>query len=257
MDKMLVYQNSPFKETIFIDADVNIVDDITFLFDDFHNNSSTISCVGAYREISDISWPIHFGRKAVQKYNLDKYIAFNGGVYYFRKSKEASECIDFIFSELIPNYDVIGLKYFRKDQMADEPLYGLAMVVCGMKPLDSQRDIMKLVQNTENLKWNMDEKKCSFLWYEHTVSPIILHYGTHNTFTKNYVDNNSKLICRYKKEMFLLYPITVINRIKLFINKIRREDYRDEYKRWVLAHFERKYYVNKWKRLKKFLDNRI
>ena len=43
MDKMTVYQHSPFDRTIFLDADMNIIYDISYLFDDFEKNGSPVS----------------------------------------------------------------------------------------------------------------------------------------------------------------------------------------------------------------------
>ena len=77
MDKMMVYQNSPFEETLFIDADSDIVSDISLLFDVFNDNGSEVSCVGAIRKISEKNKPVHFGDKVIRLFGLDSFVAFN------------------------------------------------------------------------------------------------------------------------------------------------------------------------------------
>lgn len=252
MDKMVVYNNSPFEQTIFIDADSNIVSDISFLFDDFERNNSDMSCVGAFREINKQSQPNHFGDTAVNHFKLKQYIAFNGGIYYFRKSVKCEECLEFIQTELIPNYKKYQLKEFRNGQMADEPLYGLAFVVLGFDPLDTKKDIMKQVQKIENLSWNFKNRRCSFIWYGQSVSPVVLHFGTHNTYTKKYVYYNSLLKCKYLKLFSPLIPFYVLYRevMLLFIHMSVPSD-RAKFFKWFKDHFTKdwiKYRLSKLKR---------
>ena len=205
MDKIAVYENTPFDETVFIDADMNIVDDISFLFDDFEQNGSEFSCIGERREITETMRPNHFGDEAIQSLGLTHFIAFNGGVYYFKKSPEADECIRYIYDELVPLYGDYKMKVFRIGQMADEPLCGLAMEVLGMRPLDTDKDLMKLIQDIRTYSWDMNRRKCSFIWYGKRVSPLMPHYGTHNTRTKEYVyfNDNEKIECFLFKDCVL------------------------------------------------------
>lgn len=214
LDKIEVYNNSPFEETIFFDADMNIIKDISFIFDEFEKNGSQVSCYGSLKDITDEIRPNHFGNAAIEHFNLTKYIRFGGGIYYYKKSLEADKVFDCIFNDLMPNYDKYDLlhigAYFGNDirRMADEPLLGLAMVVCGMKPMDNVKHLMRYYRGNmmETLKWDMDRKDCSFNWWGEIVHPYITHYATYNTWTLKYYLLNSELRDRYHKlPKFLRY----------------------------------------------------
>lgn len=243
MDKMTVYQNSPFEETVFIDADSNVVSDISFLFDDFRENNSDVSCIGAVRKISEDMKPVHFGSVAIEYFKLDRFVAFNGGVYYFKRSPKSEDCIDIIFCNLIPNYKNYELKEFRNGQMADEPLYGLALLLCGFQPLDTPKDIMKQVQLIENLHWNMQDTRCSFVWYDFQVSPVILHYGTHNTYTKKYAYYNSLVRCRFFRLFPIFIPFHILgSEIRLLFRHIAIPSDRASFWCWLKSHFTKEHF---------------
>lgn len=253
MDKMTVYQHSPFDRTIFLDADMNIIYDISYLFDDFEKNGSPVSCVGSFRTFEEWGKPIHFGDAAIEAFQLDRYIAFGGGIYYYDRCEETDRFFDFIFNELVPNYKKYQLKEFRGGQMADEPLIGLAMLVRGMRPLDSPKDIMKFHNDMmKTLKWDMDAKKCTFIWWENQlVCPSIVHYGTHNTYTKEYVYYNAILRVRYKKLPKLLQPFFIArDEVHLLFRHMAIPSDRAAFFNWFKAHFTREYFKNKKDQMK-------
>ena len=113
LDKIDVYKNTPFDETIFLDADMNIIKDISFIFDEFEKNGSEVSCYGTLRDITDEVRSCHYGDAAVENFNLKQCITFGGGMYYYKKSPVADNVIDCIYNDLIPNYDKLELHRFR------------------------------------------------------------------------------------------------------------------------------------------------
>ena len=207
LDKIEVYHNSPFEETVFLDADMNIIKDISFVFDEFEKNGSEVSCYGYFTDITEKVRPNHFGNAAVEHFNLKKYISFGGGIYYYKKSPEADRVFDCIYNDLIPNYDKYDMlhigAYFGNDirRMADEPLLGLAMLVCNMKPMYTVPHLMRYYRGNmmETLKWDMDKKDLSFYWWGEIVHPNIAHYATYNTWTFKYYKLNFELRVRYRK----------------------------------------------------------
>ena len=199
LDKIGIYQNSPFEETVFLDADMDVVKDISFLHDSFEKNGSEISCYGSLKDITESIRPNHFGLAAINQFHLKQYISFNGGIYYFKKGKTAEKCIDDIYNLLIPNYEKFDLAYFRNHQMADEPLIGLSMLINGQTPMHTEDHIMNFANDMKSIRWNMDAQICRFLWYGNDISTRILHFGTHNTYTWKYNLLNTKLKNRYRK----------------------------------------------------------
>lgn len=244
LDKLSVYEKSPFDETLFIDADMHILRDISFLFDAFKENDSPVDCIGSLIEITDTVRPIHFGDAAIEAFGLTHYMAFNGGVYYYQKCQKTDEFFRFIYDDLIPNYHRYQMKVFRAGQMADEPLIGLAMVVYKFTPFHSDVDIMKLVQDMKTLSWDMEKQVCSMIWYQKKVSPILLHYGTHNTRHKKYVYYKSRVWSRYHKAP-VLFPFYLIGaEVRLGLLHLSRAEDRKQLSQWIGAHFTKKYWSN-------------
>ena len=253
LDKIAVYDNSPYEETIFIDADMDVTQDFSFLFDALAENGSPMSCIASYREITDSNMPEHFGRAAIEHFHLTRYLAFNGGFYYYQKSQKTDEFIRLIYDDLIPNYERYQLKVFREGQKADEPLIGLAMLLCDMKPFSSNRDIMKLIQEMDTVKWDMKNKKTQLVWYGKQVSPILLHYGTHNTRHKKYVYYNSIVRCKYYHIMPLLPVYLAYREIRLAILHLSRKQDRQALGSWIRAHFSKKHLIHRKNQLMKLI----
>lgn len=250
LDKMEIARYTPFDRTVFIDADADIVSDISFLMDDFERNGSALSCIGSLIPIGDERRPVHFDGRAVEHFGIDHFVAFNGGVYYFRKCDELTSCIDFIFDDLIPHYRDYGLKEFRQGQMADEPLYGLAMVVRGFAPMSNGRNTMMLLQDIKSLSWDMEQRTCRHIWYGKEVSPVILHYGTHNTYTRKYVYYNTVVRCRYRRVPAVFRPFCIAaGETALLFRHMGRKDDRKAFMSWFKAHFSAKFFKRLFSRV--------
>lgn len=252
LDKIAVYENSPFDETIFLDADMNIIKDISFLFDMFEENGCEVSCMGSVREITPETRPIHYGEAAVEAFHLTKYLAFGGGMYYYQRCQKTDELIRMIYDELIPHYHDYQMKVFRPGQMADEPLMGLAMLLKGMTPVDdTERDIMRYSDHMmDTLKWDFKAKKCTFLWqFKRVVDPQIVHYGTHNTYHKKYVYYNAIVRCKYRRIPVLIPFAVCVDETVLLFRHMGRESDRKAFFKWFKAHFTAEYWRNIGKRL--------
>ena len=258
LDKIEVYKNSPFEETVFLDADMNIIKDISFIFDEFEKNGSDVSCYGTLIDISDEVRPNHFGDAAIEHFKLTKYIRFGGGMYYYKKSHNADMVQKCIFEDLIPNYDKYDLlhigAYFGNDirKMADEPLMGLAMLVCGMKPMNTPNHLMRYYCGNmmETLQWDMDERDCSFYWWGEIVHPYIAHYATYNTWTFKYYRLNFELRCRYKGiPIFFSKLFLPIVALRWFSMKRQQK----AFWKWFKAHFKKEYFEYRKQQIKHLL----
>lgn len=257
LDKIAVYENSPFEQTIFLDADMNIVKDISFLFDKFEENGSEVSCLGSIRQITPESRPIHYGEAAVEAFNLTYFLAFGGGIYYYLRCPKTDELLRLIYDELMPRYHQYQMKVFRAGQMADEPLMGLAMVLSGMNPVDDTKaDIMRYSDHMmDTIKWDFKKRECTFLWqFKRVVSPNIVHYGTHNTRHKKYVYFNSVIRCKYKKIVPLTPFYLAYREFRLLVIHLSRKQDRTALKKWFAAHFTKEYVKNQTEKIKSFFS---
>ena len=236
LDKLHIYQNTLFEETIFIDADCHIVSDISYLFDEFEKNGADISTIGKLHKITPETPPYNYGMAAVEKFGLQEYMAFNGGIFYFKKSEKAQQCMNFIFEELLPNYIKYELLIFANGGYGDEPLFGVATRVFDFPPLWIEgRDVLKYFgMQMEKLHWDMDKRVCTAMWRGEQVSPEIIHYATYNTRTLEYINWNIKLRGRYKKTW---KPIVRIKIIFADIAWAFKPKQLKAFFKWVGAHF--------------------
>ena len=253
LDKISVYENSPYEETIFLDADMDIVRDISFLFDLFAENGSEVSCLGSVREITPDQRPIHYGEAAVEAFELTHFLAFGGGIYYYKRCPKTDELFHMIYDDLIPNYHRYQMKVFRPGQMADEPLLGLAMLLMEMRPVsDLDKDIMRYSDHMmDTIKWDFKKQECTFLWqFKRIVSPEIVHYGTHNTYHKKYVYFNAVIRCRYFRIRPLLPFYLIYRESRLMCQHLKRKQDRRAFGKWFMDHFTKEYFSYKKQQIK-------
>lgn len=85
LDKLNIYEYTPFEETMFIDADCLVIKDFSFLWDLFKGRE--LATLGYWR-----TTPYHFFdlNKVKKDFEINGFPAFNGGVYMFKKSNRVS-----------------------------------------------------------------------------------------------------------------------------------------------------------------------
>lgn len=198
VDKLKFFTDTPFDETIFIDADCSVVNDLNYLFTTFEDNNSDISAISGIHSLENRDKGIQFGKKAIEELNLTyDFPNFNGGVYYYRKSEQSAEYIDFMLHHILPNYHRLGLLSGNKNEIYDEPIIIVAMIYFGMKTVPLDTNIMYLVQKPKKVKWNIRKHKCKFQWYESMVSPSIIHWKVGGTETYNYEKYDATINGKY------------------------------------------------------------
>jgi len=171
--KLHIEELTEFEETIFIDADSLIIRDFSFLWDSFRLNGSEVSVIGE-RRFSDHDSNF-FKSGTLEKYNINYWPSFNGGVYYLKKSLGAEK----VFKDAMHFLDTYlddGMKLFNGEK-GDEPVMALSMAVNGMNPV-AISDVMYCTPGMTNLKIDIFKKICSFYKYQQCVSPCIFHWGT-------------------------------------------------------------------------------
>lgn len=181
-DKLMFFTDNPFDESVFIDSDCSIVNDVNYIFEEFEQNGSPISAVADYRELSNPEKGAQFGINAIKELGITHdFPNFNGGVYYYKKCPAAEACKQFIFDTIMPNYNHFGLRVRDNGAFAGEPPVVLGMLKFGFTPVPPTKNIMYLVHNKAKVKWNMKKRTCSFRWYEYTVHPTIIHWTVGGT----------------------------------------------------------------------------
>jgi hypothetical protein len=131
-DKLRLIDYLPFDETIFIDADCLIYEDLNPWWQRFSEAGDFCAFGVAHDSLNTgKGW---FQASGMKEYS--KYISFepmyNGGVYYIRNT-ETSQKVFSIAKEVAKNYQAYAFNGFSTP--ADEPLLALGMAVCKCRPI--------------------------------------------------------------------------------------------------------------------------
>ena len=198
-DKLMFFTDNPFEESVFIDSDCSIVSDVNYIFDEFSKNGYPVSAIANCKNLLSSDKGHQFGINVIQEFGIKKdFPDFNGGVYYYKRCKESDECISFMFDTVMKNYNHFGLRVRDNGTFADEPVVIVSMLKFGFYPLPLNRNIMYLVHNKTKVKWDMNKCTCKYKWYEHIVSPTIIHWTIGGTETFQF----EKYDCEIQKRFF-------------------------------------------------------
>lgn len=132
VDKLLL-RHSPYRETLFLDADILILKNIDDLWDVFAD-ADDVSVFGCTlpRDSQD-GWFTYEG-SGRYKPHIKYLISMNGGIYYFRNTPFAQKVIRDAF-DVIGDYGTVDFKYFDTPQ--DEPLMAMAMAINECAPCEA------------------------------------------------------------------------------------------------------------------------
>ncbi len=139
VDKLLM-KNSPYEETIFMDTDILILDNIDDLWDVFKDRDD-VSAFGCTLPLDSTKGWFTYEGSGKYKSQIEYLISMNGGIYYFRRSEKSESVFSKAF-DLIEEYSTIDFKYFSQPQ--DEPLMAMSMVLNNCKPCDIAYDMIIL-----------------------------------------------------------------------------------------------------------------
>lgn len=138
MDKLSLYQNMPYEETIFIDADSLILSSVDNLWADFESMGD-FSCYGKQLPLdSNRGWYIYEGMGEL-KAKIPYVISMHGGLYYMRKT-DTCRIIFENAKQFAKDYYKYSFTNFVKP--ADEPVLALAMAISNCIPCDREGGIL-------------------------------------------------------------------------------------------------------------------
>lgn len=172
IQKTLMHRYSPFDETLFVDADCMVVRSLDFLFEAFAGKD--VSALG--KKVYD---GVLFGvelKKLKTDFNVPHLLSFNGGVYYFSKTKAAAEVFETV-SRVRNDYTKYGLNLHRGEQN-EEGVMSISMGIHGMEPVDDT--IMGMytpVGQSGQFKMDVLKGYCEFVKNGKKVTPAIMHFG--------------------------------------------------------------------------------
>lgn len=139
VDKLLL-RHSPYEESIFLDADMLVLENIDDLWDVFRE-ADDVSVFGSVLPLdSQDGWFTYEGSGAYRD-RIRYLLSMNGGIYYFRNTPRGQKIIADAL-KVIGDYNTIDFKYFDTPQ--DEPLMALSMVINDCRPCEKSYPMLIL-----------------------------------------------------------------------------------------------------------------
>ena len=139
VDKLLL-RHSPYEESIFLDADMLVLENIDDLWDVFRE-ADDVSVFGCVLPLdSQDGWFTYEGSGAYRD-RIRYLLSMNGGIYYFRNTPRGQKIIADAL-KVIGDYNTIDFKYFDTPQ--DEPLMAMAMVINDCRPCEKSYPMLIL-----------------------------------------------------------------------------------------------------------------
>ncbi len=185
--KTMLYDYSPYAETLFIDSDCIAVRPFHDHIAAMQNWDFTPVCDTYLKRGDQDLWLEDVGA-ALDKLGGEVFPKYNGGVYFFRKSPHAAE----VFSRarlLLERQQELGILDFDKAGPGEETLIGLALVEMGATDLynDAAGLMRTPLNSTGEIEIDPIRGRSHFMKEGRDVSPAIVHfcgdYAAHPTYT--------------------------------------------------------------------------
>lgn len=170
MDKLQLYQYTPFEETIFIDADALFLREADILWEDF-SPMDDFSCYGRTLPLESRHGWFYYQDMGDLKDQLSFGISMHGGLYYLRKTERCKQVFDAAL-DAVEHFDQYTFTGFTKP--ADEPVLALAMVLKECKPCNRMDRIVFFPIHEGKLKITA---KGQLLLNKFPIQPVIFHVG--------------------------------------------------------------------------------
>ena len=229
-DKLKLFRELPYDETIFIDADSLAYGDLNVWWDIF-SQAGDFSLFGyAWRDL-------HCGRGWVSPSGMKEFkeqIAFipdfNGGVYYMRNTDACKKVFDIAnyCAEHYHNYQFNGFP-----SPADEPVLALGMAVCGFAPMDIPGELI-FAPPRNKLDADISVPKAIFHQSkEKSYHVRLIHFSNYRTQLSFYrsevlklnkkmgIAGNSVILCKIPGA--IRYPLLQISDIIPFSKRVIRK----------------------------------
>jgi hypothetical protein len=180
--KIYIDQYSPYEETLFIDGDSLVVGELepfwsAFAGQPFGVPGHSVLRKGDWDEYMDVD-------HVLQVLGLTEVAKFNGGTYYFDRSRE-SEAFFGTAREVLSRSSELRLKDFRGDGACDEAVYAVAMALHGMPTTDMGAGGMWTpIGATTPVVVDVEKGVCRFTKRDRPVRPEVMHFAT---WTDHYV----------------------------------------------------------------------
>jgi hypothetical protein len=133
LNKLRLHELSPFKETMFVDADCILVkNDMDRHWKKFGGLGFNI----AGSKVTKGSWYGFAIQKVIKAIGVPYMVKMNSGVFYFTKSTETNAFFETAQRLVSTHKELLGTYHRNQLQLADEPFIGVALGVHGIEPIN-------------------------------------------------------------------------------------------------------------------------
>lgn len=219
--KMYLDLYSPFEETLFIDSDSLVVGPLDDFWEAFHNyDFGAVGHATLRRGMRDPYLDTDF---ILSHFNLREIPKFNGGIYYFKRNKNAEE-ICHTARELLRDWERLKFRVFLGGSGGgpnDEALYSVAMAIHGIALNNmKEKGMFTPVDAIESVECDVLGGHCKFNKEGRIVTPSIFHCATR---TERYLYRRECLRIDLGRELSILEDFSVRLRVAgLWISQKRR-----------------------------------
>jgi hypothetical protein len=226
VQKLSLDRYSPFDETLFVDSDCI-----------FYKSPERIWNLYASNDFRIRGWRYLTGRTEYEKErpyefvenmpdflrqnNISRFPHFNGGVFFFRKSKIASQ----IFNTARSVYErrtTLGLIPFKNAPIADEPAFAVAMVIAGvdMDPWNNHEGMETAIDMEDIHSLNVLRGKARFRKNGADCDPVLIHFNVDAQNGRTYNREVARLEFENSRFRFLYVEMAVA--IRFWASLIKR-----------------------------------
>jgi hypothetical protein len=185
--KLYVDKYSPFEETLFVDSDCLVFDQLDDMIDLCRRHVFVV--FGG--QINSGEWYMDVSGMC-KKFNLKSIPLFNGGTYYFNNLSLATKIYDEA-RKLKKDYLALGFKEFR-GSINEEPLIAVAMAINGVEAVEDDGIGMRTPIGINGpLEVDVLNKKCGFKKEGLDVRPAIIHFAGSHADAFHYKRETAKL----------------------------------------------------------------
>lgn len=132
LDKLRLYEFSPFEECVFIDADCLAYGDLNGMFDWFAG-ADDVSCHGRVLPLTDKTGWFNYEDLGDLKDKITYCVGLHGGIYFIRKTPKAAAVFE-TAKLLVKDYEMFHFKG-KFQTPGDEPLMALSMALHDCRPI--------------------------------------------------------------------------------------------------------------------------
>jgi hypothetical protein len=146
MNKIRLFDYSPFEKTIYIDSDsVMVKNDMEQHWKKFDGNYFNLA---GTKKNSGVWYQLDLA-EVCRKADVPYIVTMNSGVFYFERNARAKAFFEQVKELFVTKRDLVGrIHQGRLAQYADEPFIGLAMGLNGIMPLDDSSSGPAIMKST-------------------------------------------------------------------------------------------------------------